>query len=66
MGRHIHSIDMHDVKGFIYGSFSSRFWMHRLFINQIIFKDQEESRLIKSLSPKKKNKRNTNIIIDDV
>jgi hypothetical protein len=39
MGRLIHTINMHDVKGFIFGSFSSRFWMLRLKINQLIFKD---------------------------
>jgi len=31
-----HSIKIKDIKGFIYGSFSTRFWMMRIGVNQLI------------------------------
>ena len=39
LGKLIHKINMLDIKGFIFGSFSSRFWMLRLYSNNLIFKD---------------------------
>lgn len=31
-----HSIPLKDIKGFIYGPFSTRFWMMRIGVNQLI------------------------------
>ena len=52
LDKHSFSIDLKKINGFIYGPFSTRFWMMRIGINQLIaensfFKKKKGSRLSK-------------------
>jgi len=53
----IQSIRMQDIKGFIYGPFSTRFWMMRMGINQLIVDNCiKTKKLDKKEKDKQKNK----------
>lgn len=45
-------INVGDIDGFIYGSFSSRFWMMRIGMNQLLLENSERANRI---SRKKRN-----------
>jgi hypothetical protein len=40
-----YKLDLNKVKGFIYGAFSTRFWMMRIGINQLIMDNQDSKEL---------------------